>query len=105
MVRNHCPTAAVGTKTQFRHLFITEIINTVKDMKDKINKVVEDLKKGTISKKDAETLLLGLFSVSNCFICSKCGKELYKGWEQAACNFTLNLNIDCQSTKALWGGR
>jgi len=72
-------------------------------MKDKINKVVEDLKQGNISKKEAETLLLGLFSVSNRSICSKCGKELYKGWEQSACNFTLNLNINCQSTKALWG--
>lgn len=72
-------------------------------MKDKIKKVVEDLKQGNISRKDAETLLLDLFSVSNRSICSRCGKELHKGWEQSACDFRLILNIDCQSTKALWG--
>jgi len=72
-------------------------------MKNKINKVVEDLRKGTINNKEAETLLLGLFSVSNRFKCSKCGKDLLKRWEQNACNFRLTLNIDCQSTKALFG--
>lgn len=72
-------------------------------MKNKINKVVEDLNKGIISKKEAETLLLGLFSVSNRSKCSRCGKELSTRWEQSACNFILNLSIDCQSTKALWG--
>jgi len=74
-------------------------------MKDKINKVVEGLKQGIISEKDAEVILLGLFSISARSICSKCGKEIYKRWEQISCNFTLNLNIDCQSTKFRLGGR
>lgn len=41
-------------------------------MKDKINKVIEDLKQGNISKKDAETLLLGLFSVSKRYFLFEC---------------------------------
>lgn len=72
-------------------------------MKDKINKVVDDLKQGIIDEKKARTLFFGLVGVSNRSICSRCGKELYKGWEQSACNFVLSLNVDCQSTKALWG--
>ena len=72
-------------------------------MKDKINKVVKDLREGKINNQEAETLLLGLFSVSNRFSCSKCGKELSKRWEQNACNFRLALNIDCCSTQALFG--
>lgn len=74
-----------------------------KEMKDKINKVVDDLDQGNIRKKDAETILLGLYSVSNRSLCSRCGRKLSERWEQSVSNFTLDINIDCQSTEALWG--
>lgn len=40
-------------------------INTVKDMKDKIIKIAQDLEKGTITETEAQSLLLGLFWVSD----------------------------------------
>jgi ferredoxin-like protein FixX len=78
-------------------------LNSERIMKKKIKEILEQTFAYNVENDKVAQELLDLFSVSNRSICSKCGKELYKGWEQSACNFTLNLNIDCQSTKALWG--
>ena len=37
--------------------------------------------------------------------CSKCGTQFGDRWEWSANSFVLNLNIDCQSTTALFGDR
>lgn len=39
-------------------------INTVKDMKEQILKIAQDLEKGIITETEAQNLLLGLFGVS-----------------------------------------
>ena len=37
--------------------------------------------------------------------CSNCGTQFGDRWEWSANSFTLHLNIDCQSTDALFGDR
>lgn len=37
--------------------------------------------------------------------CSKCGKQFSNRWEWSANSFFLRLNIDCQSTVALFGDK
>ena len=37
--------------------------------------------------------------------CSKCGNKIGERWEYSANSFKLDLNIDCQSTNALFGDR
>ena len=44
-------------------------INPVKDMKEQILKVAQDLEKGTIDSNKAQSLLLGLFGVSGSCSC------------------------------------
>jgi DNA-directed RNA polymerase subunit RPC12/RpoP len=56
-----------------------------------------------ISKEDYEKALLIKERFENS--CSKCGNRIGNRWEYSANSFKLNLNIDCQSTKALFGER
>ena len=56
-----------------------------------------------ISKEDYEKALLIKDRFENS--CSKCGNKIGTRWEYSANSFKLNLNIDCQSTNALFGER
>jgi hypothetical protein len=46
-------------------------------MKEQILRIAKDLKQGRISENNAQTLLLGLFDVSNneVAVCSRCGAK------------------------------
>lgn len=56
-----------------------------------------------ISKEDYEKALIITKQFENS--CSKCGKPIGERWEYAANSFKLSLNVDSQSTIALFGDR
>ena len=56
-----------------------------------------------ISKEEYEKALLIKDRFENS--CSKCGNKICNRWEYNANSFKLKLNIDCQSTDALFGER
>lgn len=49
-------------------------------MKTEIIKIADDLRNGAIDTETAQTLLLGLFSVSTRVYCPECGSERFEKW-------------------------
>lgn len=73
------------------------------NIREKISAMVDKIKNGNLTILESEQLLLSFYGTENKKICSRCGQKISTGWEQSSCNFDLSINIDCQSTQALFG--